>query len=75
MPRCDHFYVAGNRRGQPCPYKAANIIAVPGGDLHYACGYHARAYTQRVVYPLAWSLETIRRFQLANLDALLGTGR
>jgi hypothetical protein len=73
MARCDHTYVTGYRQGQPCPYQATNIIA--HGGIYFACGYHARAYTPNVIYPLAWSLATIRRFQRDNLDALLGTDR
>jgi hypothetical protein len=71
VSRCEESYVTGHRRGEECPYKATNIIAGPE-VASYSCGYHARAYAPRVVYPLEWSLETIRRFQRSNLDALLG---
>jgi hypothetical protein len=70
---CSHHYVTGYRKGQPCPYEASAIVALSYSDApFYVCGYHARAYGPTVVYPMFWSLATVRRFQNANLDALLG---
>jgi hypothetical protein len=65
---CASRYQAGYRRGQPCPYRAAAIIA--SGGLFSVCGYHARAYAPRVVYPLDWNLERIRAWRLLNLGRL-----
>ena len=71
---CSGVYVDGYRRGQPCPYRASAIVDV-GPAPFRVCGYHARAYAPRVVYPLSWSLAEIRRWQRMNLDTLISKGR
>ncbi len=73
---CALPYVTGYRKGQPCPYEASAIIALDYSDApFYVCGYHARAYGKGVIYPLFWSLETVRRFQRSNLDRLVENPR
>lgn len=58
---CDGWYVSGHRVGDPCPYKATTIIDLRRERPIRVCGYHARAYTANVRYPMGWSQEVIWR--------------
>lgn len=61
---CRLAYVTGYRKGEPCPYRASEIVLLdysPGPFL--VCGYHARAYAPGVRYPLHWNLTWIRKMQ------------
>ena len=66
---CHDVYVSGPRQGRPCPYKAIAFIDF-GAMTFQVCGYHARAYAPRAVYPFAWSLSRIREWQMSNLDRI-----
>jgi hypothetical protein len=71
-PRCASDYVSGYRQGKPCPYRASHVV-VPRTETSpwLVCGYHARAYSPGILYPLNWSLAEIRRWQRMNLDAFV----
>lgn len=68
---CTLSYVSGHREGLPCPYRATAIVNTGIEPPFLACGYHARAFTDNAIYPLDWSLATIRRWQRHNLDTLV----
>jgi len=68
---CTLRYVSGYRKGQPCPYRASEIINLdysPGPFL--VCGYHARGFGSNVRYPLHWNLTWIRKMQMDFTEAL-----
>lgn len=76
MSDCTATYVTGYRRGLACPHPATAIINRGSASFtagpFLVCGHHARAYSATAVYPLSWSLATLRRWQrmnLLNLDA------
>jgi hypothetical protein len=72
---CTHRYVSGFRRGLPCPYRASAIVNLAHAAPFLVCGYHAKAYTADVTYPLDWSLDRIRRWQMDNLATAKETPR
>ena len=57
-------------KGKPCVHPATAMIAAE--KPFYVCGYHARAYNPRVVYPMIWHLARVREWQMDNLDRLIG---
>ena len=75
MDACTARYIAGVRRGDPCPHPATFIVNRPYDPAFLVCGYHARAYSPEIVYPLSWSLAAIRRWQQRNRDDLIGRVR
>lgn len=70
---CDSTYKTGYRTGEDCTHPATVIVNTTQGAPIRVCGYHARAYVPRIVYPLNWSLARIRQWQMVALDTLLGS--
>ena len=70
MGACTARYITGARRYDPCPHPATFIVNLPYGAPSRVCGYHVRAYSPEIVYPLSWSLAAIRRWQQRNRDDL-----
>lgn len=69
---CIARYVRGTYAGDPCRFRASVIInpRTRGLPPFRVCGYHARAYTADVRYPMSWNLSQIRRFQWSNVEAI-----
>jgi hypothetical protein len=67
---CFETVATGPRAGDQCGSRVSVIIAFSDGlDPFYVCGYHARAYTPAIRYPLWANLAQLRRLQMANIDA------
>ncbi len=58
--RCSLTYQRGFRLGRPCPYRAVAVIDPDYGLPFRVCGYHARAFTPMVIYPLDRPLSRVR---------------
>lgn len=70
---CEETVMTGPRAGEACGFAVSEAIATAAYTLQ-VCGYHARAYTADVRYPLTWNLARIRAWQLENVARLVRAG-